>query len=178
MFCPSLMKPKMPSSPGRRTGLHYSDGDCHSTVLFFLCLLNKFLRTTRSSLSTTRGPPLRWWQRARRCLRPQDIPNWRAQRDHHSPYMAEGTIKGRPREASALTQEDAKGISSATMRESGRARKTKKTVADGERSSVGARLEGVRMLGYVTSKGSLLALKNDQPLYLNVKYFSLKDNRD
>ncbi|KAG8419909.1 hypothetical protein J3458_004737 [Metarhizium acridum] len=43
--------------------------------------------------------------------------------------MAEGTIKGRPREASALTQEDAKGISSATMRESGRARKTKQTVA-------------------------------------------------
>jgi hypothetical protein len=83
--------------------------------------------------------------------------------------MAKGTIKGRPREASALTQEDAKGISSATMRESGRARKTKQTVADGERSSIGARLEGVRMLGYVSS---------EQPLHLNVKYFSLQNNRD
>lgn len=48
------------------------------------------------------------------------------------------------------------------MRESGRARKTKQTVADGERSSVGARLEGVRMLGYVTSKGSFLALKHER----------------
>lgn len=82
------------------------------------------------------------------------MPDWRAQRDQHSPYMAEGTIKGRrPWEASALAQEVAKGISSATMRESGRARKTEQTVADGERSCVGARLEGVRMLGYVTSKG-------------------------
>jgi hypothetical protein len=67
MLYPSLMRWKY--LPVGGTGLHYSDDDCLSIALFFLCMLNKFLSTNRSSLSTTRGTPLR-----RRCLRPSDIP--------------------------------------------------------------------------------------------------------